>query len=77
MLTQGDIKVIEEIVDVKTKLLPTREEFFSKMDEVMGELKATREAIDLHAGQHEDIHDELDNHDKRLKKLEKLPAVAA
>jgi hypothetical protein len=79
MLTQNDIKVIEEIVEDKigdkTKLLPTKEEFFSKMDEVMGELKATREAVDLHAGQHENIDDELDNHDKRLKKLEKLSAT--
>ncbi len=70
MLTQNDIKVIKEIVEDKTKLLPTKEEFFSKMDEVMGELKTTREAIELHAGQHTRVDDQLDNHDKRIKKIE-------
>jgi len=75
MLTQNDVKVIEEIVEekitAKTKLLPTKEEFFSKMDEVMGELKTSREALDLHAGQHADIHDQLENHGVRIGKLEK------
>ncbi len=35
----------------KLRFLPTKEEFFTKMDEVMGELKAMREAFDLHTGQ--------------------------
>lgn len=42
MLTQKDLDEIEEIVeeklDGKIKNLPTKDEFFSKMDEVMGEL---------------------------------------
>jgi hypothetical protein len=79
MLTQGDIKVIEEIVEDKTKLLPTKEEFFSKMDEVMGELKATREAIDLHTGQHDEITDQIDDHEKRIKIVEQklhVPVVS-
>jgi predicted nuclease with TOPRIM domain len=80
MLTQSDIneikQVVKEEIDEKTRLLPTKEEFFSKMDEVMGELKASRESIDLHTGLHEDIDDQIDNHDMRLKKLEKIPAVA-
>ena len=46
-LTQKDLDAIEELIDEKLdekiKLLPTKGEFFSKMDEVMGELKAIRE----------------------------------
>jgi predicted nuclease with TOPRIM domain len=80
MLTQNDVKVIEEIVEekisAKTKLLPTKEEFFSKMDEVMGELKNTRESLDLHAGQHADIHDEFEANDDRIKRLEKHLHIA-
>jgi len=75
MLTQNDVKVIEEIVEekisAKTTLLPTKEEFFSKMDEIMGELKNTRETLDLHTGQHTDIHDQFENDDVRIRELEK------
>lgn len=42
-LTQHDLDQIEEltreIIKEEIKNLPTKEEFFSKMDEVMGELK--------------------------------------
>lgn len=80
MLTQRDIKAIEEIVeekiDEKTRLLPTKGEFFSKMDEVMGELTATRETFELHTGQHSEINDQLEEHEHRLKKVEKqLPTT--
>lgn len=80
MLTQNDIKVIEDIIeekiDEKTRLLSTKEEFFSKMDEVVGELKATRETFELHTGQHSEINDQLENHEERLKKVEKrIPAI--
>mgnify|MGYP001562307096 CR=1 FL=1 len=85
MLTQRDLHQIEELVDKKLdekldeklKYLPTTEEFFSKMDEVMGEVKATREAFELHAGQHSDINDTLEDHEERLKKFEKRQVVAA
>jgi len=52
MLTQKDIDVIEKFVDErvedKIKNLPTKDEFFGKMDEVMGELKAIREESTVH-----------------------------
>jgi len=38
---------------------------------VMGELKATREAIDVHTGQHDEVAGQLDDHEKRLKVVEK------
>jgi len=47
MLTANDFeeieKIIDEKLDEKTKNLPTKDEFFGKMDEVMGELKTIRE----------------------------------
>ncbi len=46
-LTQKDFDQVEEIIkeklDEKIKLLPSKDEFFQKMDEVMGELKTIRE----------------------------------
>lgn len=55
MLTQKDLNKIETIIDErleekfdekfdeKFKFLPSKDEFYEKMDEVMGELKAIRE----------------------------------
>ena len=46
-LTQKDFDQIEElthgVVKEEIKNLPTKKEFFSKMDEVVGELKTVRE----------------------------------
>lgn len=78
MLTLQDLLKIENIVDKKLdekldeklKFLPTKEEYFSKMDKVIGELKASREAFELHTGQHARVDDQLENHDKRIKKIE-------
>ena len=79
MLTLKDLLKIEKIVDdkldekleqkfnEKLRFLPTKEEFFTKMDEIMGELKAMREAFDLHTGQ----HDTQDNQEKRIRTIEK------
>ena len=47
MLTQKDLGEIEKIVDKsinsRTKFLPTKDEFYSKMDELIGEIKASRQ----------------------------------
>ena len=43
MLTQKDLDEVEKVVDGRildrTKNLPTKDEFFKKMDEVVGELQ--------------------------------------
>ena len=61
MLTQKDLDEVEEIVDDKVKErtsnLPTKDEFFGKMDEVMGELKAIRENQDILSGVQEKVND--------------------
>jgi len=73
MLTQQDIdeidKLITEKLDEKTKLLPTKDDFFTKMDEVMGELKAIREE---HALQGNTISNHTDQLEKQERQIEHL-----
>lgn len=75
MLTQKDVneigRLIEEKLDEKTKLLPTKDEFFSKMDEVMGELKAIREEQAIQSDTLSRNSDELEEHEERVTRLEK------
>jgi len=56
-------EIIDEKLTEKIKLLPTKEEFFGRMDKLSGEIKASRDEQTLHQGQHDDI-------DSRLKKVE-------
>ncbi len=69
MLTQKDFDEIEQLVkDVvkeEIKFLPTKDEFFDRMDALMGEVKAMRESQEIHAGSHSEIND-------RIEKLEKV-----
>jgi len=69
MLTQKDLDEIEGIVEEKieenTKNLPTKDEFFTKMDEVVGELKTIRENQDLVT------HKVYEDHEERIEKIEK------
>lgn len=58
-----DNKVANLVTKDDIKHLPTKSEFYAKMDEVMGELKAIRE-------EHTTIGDILTNHENRLHKLE-------
>jgi hypothetical protein len=77
-LDSNDLQAIKELIEVTineaieekglvTKEdishLPTKDEFFSKMDEVMGELKAIREE---HAVQ----SPRISNHEDRIQKIE-------
>jgi hypothetical protein len=63
-------ETVEDVIEKKelvTKAdishLPTKDEFYGKMDEVMGELKAIREeqAVQSH---------QLSNHEDRIEKIE-------
>jgi len=72
-LTQKDFDQIEEltrgIVKEEIKNLPTKEEFFSKMDEVVGELKTVRE-------EQTTLSHQVSNHESRLKSLEEISSPA-
>ncbi len=57
---------VRQIVQEEIKLLPTKEEFFKRMDELMGEVKAMRETQELHSADHTRINDRLDKHDQQL-----------
>ncbi|MBI2590796.1 MAG: hypothetical protein HYW33_02865 [Candidatus Blackburnbacteria bacterium] len=69
MLTQQDLEQIEELIEEKIveriRLLPTRDEFFSKMDELITELKAMREEHAVSKGQ-------VIDHEERLESLEEI-----
>jgi len=69
MLTQEDLeeieKVIEEKLEEKIRLLPTKDEFFSKMDELMGELSAIRDEQTI-------ISHQVSDHEERLSGLEEI-----
>lgn len=49
MLTQKDLdeleQLIKDIVREEIKHLPSKNDFYNKMDELMGELKAIREGL--------------------------------
>ena len=68
MLTQKDLdeieKILDEKLDEKIKFLPTKEDFYQKMDKVIGELKAVRESQEMHVGDHTRISNRLDKLEK-------------
>jgi len=70
MLTQQDLKKIEELVDKKLdqkiKFLPTKDHFDKRIDELMGEVQTMREEQTLHQGQHDEITEHLDRLDKHV-----------
>lgn len=73
MLTQKDLDKIESLIDEKfdekLKFLPTKDEFYGKMDEVMGELKAIREEKDM-------LTYRVSDHEDRIVKLEEKTGLA-
>lgn len=78
MLTLKDLlklqKMISDTFDEKLKqfyeehikYLPTKDEFFTRMDKLSGEIQAVRESQELHQGQHTDIADRFERIDKHL-----------
>lgn len=71
-LAQKDFDEIKNLVRSTVKeeinLLPTKDEFFGKMDEVMGELKTIREEQTVQSHQ-------LLNHEDRITTLEEVEKV--
>ena len=72
VLTKRDLDeiegIVEEKIDEKTKNLPTKDEFYEKMDEVIGELKAMRE-------EHTVLSSQVSDHEDRITKLEESTSV--
>ncbi len=59
-------KIVEEKLDAKIKLLPTKDEFFTRMDALSGEIKAVRQEQTIHADEHRKINDRFDRIDGHL-----------
>jgi hypothetical protein len=76
MLSQKDINQIEKIVEDKineaTKYLPTKDEFYNKMDELLGEVKAMREEQTVIGGKTSEHTDVIEEHETRIGKLEEV-----
>ena len=47
-----------------------KDELYEIKDEIVGEIKSMREEFNTHQYSHRRINDEIQDHDKRLKKLE-------
>jgi hypothetical protein len=62
---------IRKIVKEEIKHLPSKDDFFGKMDEVMGELKTIREEVTLLGGRQSENSDQLEDHEERIGRLEK------
>lgn len=57
---------IKSEIESQTRLLPTKDEFFSAMSELMGEVKALREEHTIVQG----YKDQLEDHESRLETIE-------
>lgn len=76
MLTQKDLDEIEKstkkVIKDEIKFLPTKEEFYKKMDKLIGEIKASREEHTVISGSLSNHSDQLDDYKERIDKLEKI-----
>lgn len=48
-----------------------KNELIEIKDEIVGEIKASRDDSDVHQFQHQELNDTIENHEARLQKLEK------
>jgi len=80
MLTQQDLVEIETIVDKKLeekmKYVPSTDLFLSKMDELMGEVKSMREDHAAHLVIHQDINDQLEDHNSKFQTISQKLDIA-
>ena len=63
--------LVSEKLDEKIKYIPTKEEFFSRMDKLSKEIQDARDELTLHTGSHDDLTDKNENLDSRLVVVEK------
>lgn len=74
--TEIKLNTEEVLVKVDENARKYRDEILVKMDGVMGELQAMREDNTVGTYQTSQLREEVDNHEKRIKHLEKLQPVA-
>ncbi len=71
-----EIKLDEVKRDIDDKAKGYRDEILTKLDGVMGELQTIREENTVGAYQTRELREEVDSHEKRIRRLEK-PHIAA
>jgi hypothetical protein len=81
-LTDDDIKLLHETFATKDELkevkslvahLPTKTEFYTAMDKIMGEIKAMREELAIVTG----YEDKIEDHEDRITAVEKKLITSA
>jgi len=63
---------LEEKLNEKLAYLPTKDEFYEKMDQVLGEVQAMREDFAAHKSMHEDLDKDIPNLEHKVKHLYKI-----
>lgn len=75
MLTYKDLQEIGKLIDEKLKEafkhLPTKEDFYTRMDALSKEIKDTREEFSAHAMSHDHLTEKDEELDERVEILEK------
>jgi len=68
----------ETLIGIKDKinLLPTKDEYFDSMDKLMKEVKDSRETQEISGNRLSNHSDQLENHEVRISKLEKVAIVS-
>jgi len=68
----------ETLIGIKDKinLLPTKDEYFNSMDKLMKEVKDSRETQEISGNRLSNHSDQLENHEVRISKLEKVAIVS-
>lgn len=83
MLTKSDLSQIAKIVEpIKEEISEMREEHkqykdevLTKLDGIAGDLGTMKEENIIGSGQTSQLREEVENHEKRIKNLEKLQAT--
>lgn len=74
MLTQRDVEEVESIVrrvvKEEIRFIPTKDDFFNRMDQLMGEVQAMREDFAIIGSRTSEHTDEIEDHEVRLSKVE-------
>lgn len=67
---------LQQYIDDRLSHLPTKEEFFERMDMLIGQLRKTDEEQILQSGRLSEHADILDNHEQRIARLEQTRKTA-
>ncbi len=85
MLTHKDIQEIRQIFkeefdeqyEKRFKFLPTKDEFFNRMDALSKEIKDARDELAAHTTSHTRIDSKLTNHESRIENLEQETGISS